>query len=209
MIMVAGDVHGDWARLLSAIKKHEPSILLQCGDFGFWPNHKIWYKYMRLVKYGLTEDTTIYWCDGNHENHEYIGKLTQYNEGGGCLVQPGTYYQSRGSILELPDGRIVLFCGGGVSIDKEYRTPGIDWFPEESIKTYREEALLDSIEARLNGRGVDIVISHTCPESFEISGNLLKMKVGDPTRYVLNGILERYGPSLWYFGHWHQPRHCH
>ena len=37
--------------------------------------------------------------------------------------------------MALPDGRTVLFMGGALSVDKAWRTPGYDWFPEESITT--------------------------------------------------------------------------
>jgi len=43
----------------------------------------------------------------------------------------------RGSTFTLPDGSVVMFFGGANSIDQEYRTFGIDWFPEEAITRER------------------------------------------------------------------------
>jgi len=50
--------------------------------------------------------------------------------------------------------------GGLLRGHKAWRTPGYDWFPEESITTGDLDRLPDI--------HVDIVISHTCPAEFEI-----------------------------------------
>ena len=125
-IMVVGDVHGDW---------------------GYWPKyhgksifHNNWS--MTWDNYGVKNpDTDIYWCDGNHEDHWTLAAWD---------------YMKRGSTLELPDGRTVLFMGGANSIDRKYRRLGDDWFPEELI-TQRQVMELPKVN-------VDIIISHTCPE---------------------------------------------
>jgi len=186
-IMICGDIHGDWASLNTLISKKKPSLILQAGDFGYWP---------REPKYALEKikphDTKIYFCDGNHEDHWAL-KDVKDNE-----LAPNIFYMSRGSVMTLPDGRNVLFFGGADSIDKEDRTLGFDWFPEE-IPSYRDLAAIDKLDMK-----IDIVISHTCPEDFtEMDQWKWKDKVTDPTRKLLSVILDRFKPDLWYFGHWH------
>lgn len=36
-IIVAGDFHGHFGPVNTMIAKQNPSIILQCGDFGWWP----------------------------------------------------------------------------------------------------------------------------------------------------------------------------
>jgi hypothetical protein len=191
-ILVIGDIHGDYGTLNSLISNKKPKIALQTGDFGFFP----YLKEYRLDSMGNTKlvknkpikigDTKLYFCDGNHEDHWTLQKI-ESNE-----IAPNVFYMKRGSILTLEDGRNVLFIGGADSIDKNSRTLGIDWFPEENI-TYND------ILSIPNSVKIDIVISHTCPNEFD-TGIYDK----DSNRDALSHILDTYTPSLWYFGHWHK-----
>jgi len=197
MIIVAGDIHGDFGSLNAMINKQNPEIILQCGDFGFWPAMRPQDFYgptghknakLPIPRVGKTK---VYWCDGNHEDHHsLIARKT--NE-----LWPNVFYQPRASTLQLPDGRTVLFMGGADSYDKPYRTPNIDWFQEELIT----QADMD----RLPKCKVDIVISHTCPCEFVMGMGLgFDLRLNDPCRHALSMILHEYKPALWYFGHWHK-----
>jgi len=102
----------------------------------------------------------------------------------------------RGSTYKLDDGRNILFMGGADSIDKQWRTPGFDWFPEEHITQRDMENLPDE--------KVDIFITHTCPN--ELLPEMIKhdyRKKDDPSNYYLSELWKIYKPDLWYFGHWH------
>jgi len=205
-IIVIGDVHGDWNFLNALINKERPDLILACGDFGYWPKFhnttllsgpgsKKW------DQYGIkTKEAKLYWCDGNHEDHWAI--RTELVEKGISEIMPNVFYMKRGSTLELPDKRIVLFMGGAESTDKIVRTLGHDWFPEETIK---DRDLMELPEHK-----VDIVISHTCPKEFYkklITDRNVNSypwyETRDPSREALSYILSRYKPSLWYFGHFH------
>lgn len=203
-ILVCGDIHGVWAHLNILMNRRQPDIILQCGDMGYWPNfHGVVSDGTGKKKWDLfgirNKSTRIYWCDGNHENHLSLKEL------GNCsaALGPGIFYMKRGSILELPDKREVLFFGGARSIDREYRTVGVDWFPEETIG-YRD---LENLPEEK----IDIVISHTCPVEFDMggwkhtmTGLVYKDRLDDPSRKALSYILDKYRPKLWYFGHFHQ-----
>lgn len=206
-IIICGDIHGLWGYLNTLINKKKPSIILQVGDWGHWVGKKISSRTvngMRISGFDpmgvKAKDTEIFWCDGNHENHNDLDLRTSTP----CEVMPNVFYMRRGSIMTLPDGRVVLFMGGAASIDKHLRTPGVDWFPQEMLsfsELYKlEERGIDKI---------DIVISHTAPCEFN---NLLnkkkiygdyKYKFFDSSQEVLSAILEMFKPSLWYFGHFH------
>jgi hypothetical protein len=98
-IMVVGDVHADFGALNTLLNKKRPKIVLQCGDFGFWPNMKAkdrrnrW----RERKAPIAKDTRLYWADGNHEDHWSL-KARQTNE-----VYPNVFHMKRGATLTLPD----------------------------------------------------------------------------------------------------------
>lgn len=196
MILVCGDIHGYWSSLNTLINKKSPSMILQCGDFGYWPKfhgQSIDGTGKKWDFYGLkNQDTKIYWCDGNHEDHWGLKNVSN-NE-----ILPNVFYMKRGSALTLPDGRNILFIGGAQSIDRFSRTTGVDWFPEETI-TQKEIYDLPDVN-------IDIIISHTCPEEFlcELGfEDYRKEKYKDPSCKALSYVLEKYRPSLWYFGHFH------
>jgi len=197
-ILIVGDTHGEWAPLNKLISSKHPDIILQIGDFGWWPkfhntssiNDGVNYK-RRWDQYGIKNNgCKIYWCDGNHEDHWDLKKHDHPHE-----VMPDVYYMPRCSILVLPDGRRVLFMGGASSIDKRYRTIGHDWFPEEEI-SQRDIMNLPNVD-------IDIVISHTCPNSFLKGSKFCEFKIKDSSNDALEYVFEKYNPSLWYFGHFH------
>lgn len=197
-ILIVGDIHGSWGRLNTLITKKSPDIVLQCGDFGWWPSMEVNVKKhyarnkweLKGVKPG---NSKIYWCDGNHEEHVDLVQDGLIHEMYDCV-----YHASRGSVLVLPDGRNVLFVGGADSIDKQFRTNGIDWFASENISQRDFETIM-SVDVE-----IDIVISHTCPTSFDILDS--REHYSDVNRLVLDEVLIKYKPSYWYFGHWHKFR---
>jgi hypothetical protein len=187
---MVGDTHADWGALEVLIDMEKPELILQCGDFGYWP---------RLADVPQPPDTSnwprIHFCDGNHEDHDALAQRESDE------VLPNVVYQPRGSTLTLPDGRVVLFLGGATSIDKAARVMGRDWFPQE-VPGYEVFEALDGV-----GR-VDIVVSHTCPQEFEMSSGRSgeDVRFRDPTRDLLSYVLDNYRPAQWFFGHWHVRR---
>ncbi len=204
MILVCGDLHGVWQYTNQLISRKHPDIILQTGDFGWWPKlHKSPYitgnKNKRWDQYGLkNHDCKIYFCDGNHEDHWDLQERDQT-----CIheVMDNVFYVPRFNTIKLPDDRTVLFVGGARSTDSHLRQIGVDWFPEEEIK-YRD---LD----RLPKGDIDIVISHTAPREFTLPKKYTgsEMHYHDSSRDALSLVLETYKPKLWFFGHWHDYLH--
>ena len=133
-IIVAGDFHGHFGPVNTMIAKQNPSMILQCGDFGWWPRvHGKQFqsgsgKYIPWDQYSLkNKDTKIFWCPGNHEDWESLNGIDSDNN----EVMKNVYYMERGTILELLDHRKCLFIGGGLSIDRKSRierSPAFGWF---------------------------------------------------------------------------------
>jgi hypothetical protein len=98
----------------------------------------------------------------------------------------------RGSVLEV-NNKNILFMGGAFSIDRSWRILGKSYFLEETIS--QEDVW------RLPDTNIDIVISHTAPNEFEIPLNLKKEH--DPSRDALSYVLNKYSPKKWYLAHFH------
>lgn len=202
-IIVIGDIHGDFQVINHLVRTERPDLILQVGDFGYWPRLHGWPPRDSALELG---DTKLYWCDGNHEDHQSLASLAK----SGCdlsssvEVAPNCFYQPRGSVLTLPDGRNVLFFGGADSSDKDSREEGEDWFAGE----LPGQADLEKLNTDLQ---IDIIISHTCPKKINLretppegySAGPWLAKSGDPTRVLLDHVLKLYAPAKWYFGHFH------
>jgi len=192
--IAVGDIHGEFTPLISIIKENRNTILLQCGDFGWW--RFLRKRIMDLDRICNENNVIIHWCEGNHEDHPFI----KQND----MVTPNIIYQPRGSTVKLSDGRVVLFIGGADSIDKKYRTAGYDWFPKD------ENITMDDID-NLPDIDVDVIISHTAPDYFDLglpaTGYFAGVDLStykDYNRYLLNAVYDKYKPKEWYFGHFHK-----
>jgi Icc-related predicted phosphoesterase len=208
-IIIMGDIHADFGALNQFLNKKRPDIILQCGDFGWWPyrhqTEKIT-RNRRFDQYAVKPgETKIFWCDGNHENHADLQERMKATPGQSLEIPvPGCFYMPRGSVLSLPDGRTVLFFGGAMSTDKEDRTEGDDWWATE-VPTQKDLEFARSQVKALGGR-IDIVISHTGPVAFlrQLPANKIdQARLGDPTVALLNVILDEFRPKQWFFGHFH------
>jgi Icc-related predicted phosphoesterase len=196
MIIIAGDIHGEFWALNNLINKHsEITMIIQCGDFGWWPRCTFDFIDKRENYKLKNHDVTIFWCDGNHEDFEDLNKYKTKTE-----VLPNIFYMPRGTVMELPDKRKILFIGGGLSIDKHLRIPrseNFGWFEEETITQRDIENLPDE--------NIDIIISHTAPEYFTLNDWYKDGRYPvDPSRKALDYVFDKYHPSLWFFGHMHK-----
>lgn len=203
-IIVAGDIHGSWGPLNTLISKKNPELILQCGDFGWWPKFKKRASYIDRNGFRVQAwdpqgirpgNTIIRFCPGNHEDWDDLANRDDFQ------LLPNVYYMPRGSLFTLPDNRVVLFMGGALSVDKHMRTPWVDWFPQELVPYSEFYKLKEK-----NIEKIDIVISHTCPLEFIPilqKVNRYRSEYRDCSQDVLSAILQEYKPDLWYFGHFH------
>jgi Icc-related predicted phosphoesterase len=191
-VIVVGDLHGVFKPLNQLIAAEAPDVVLQCGDLAyFWPGRKSKGK----IK---TNSTKVYWCPGNHENWATINR--DYPPGGIYELEENIFLCAFGSVLELPDKRRVMFCGGAQSVDWRTRIPGESWWEDEIITDNDLKALSDPKMS-----SVDIVISHTKPKSFNFANHKSELKENDVSCRLLDEhVLKEFRPSHWYFGHFHR-----
>ena len=100
-ILAVGDVHGKFGMLNKLINKEKPDLVLQCGDFGYWPKEhgktyvgstgRVTYFDQYCIKPG---DSKIYFCAGNHEDHESLLLKEENNE-----IMKNVFYKKKGSTL--------------------------------------------------------------------------------------------------------------
>ena len=183
-VRLIGDVHGKFKSYEKLIK--DVPVSLQLGDMG------VGFKGLRggeIVNlsnppYDSISKGNHRFIRGNHDNPEVCKKQDYWIPDGSCFKG--------------------MFClGGAVSIDKAWRTEGLDWWPDEEASYEELQDYIDKYELIKP----DIVCTHDCPES--IAGELMmvfnrtKIDDGSRTRQALERMLYIHQPKEWYFGHWH------
>lgn len=186
-ILYVGDIHGEFGKLNSLINKKKPDILIVCGDVAYYWGVE---DNTGKIKPGKTK---VYLVPGNHEHIWKAEKEVGRRNTHPIEIEPNIFYCPIGSCILVHNKRI-LFVGGADSYDKSARTIGIDWFPEELLN----QADLDYI-LNMHQR-VDIIVSHTCPDIFDMN---VPLTFNDPSRKILTILYEKFHPEEWYFGHFH------
>ena len=197
-IMFVGDVHGHFSMLHRLIEIEHPDAVVVVGDFGYW------YQAGRLLHtVNGNFDCPVYFVDGNHENHNALDCLVdKYGNDNPIDVGCNVFYIPRGCIFNL-FGYNILGIGGGYSIDRNWRIIDVSWFEQEEV----QQSDIDN----LKDQPVDIVVSHTCP--FTILDRMTKkIELRHPVNItyserLLDFVLNKYNPSMWFFGHWHGVGH--
>ena len=194
-ILIAGDVHGFFAGFQDASARHAPDLVLQCGDFGYRPDLDM-FPPERGFRDKQGRIVPVHFCDGNHDDCKSLRRLVGAKLKA-CEIAPGVFYQPRGSVLELPGGFTILFAGGAANVDKVARTGHNGRLPEE-ILSEKDFAAFPDLPS------VDMVISHAAPACVALPPGLIAPDCPDPSRAVLDRVLRRYKPRLWFCGHYHQ-----
>lgn len=202
-IYVTGDIHGEIGRFFGndykSLKNNDYVIV--AGDFGLlWHENVQYYNMIKAIS-GL--DFTVLWVDGNHENHDWIDRLTVTRWKGGDIHQitDNCIHLMRGQVYEIEDKTFFTF-GGATSIDRVYRVPGISWW-EREVPSYMEcnEALDNLMNYDYT---VDYIITHAASDQ-----SLFKVNPRFNTDNVTNFLAEierNIKFKHWYFGHYHEDR---
>lgn len=211
-VMIAGDWHRNsrWARHAirdGCSRLDDPRVILQLGDFGFWRDAKIYL--LELSKELQEQDADLFFIDGNHEDHEYLGEVVARHHAGAdpswspgpVPVHPRIWYLPRGYRWEW-QGRTWLALGGAASVDRAFRQEGRSWFREEEITLI--QAGLISMQGPAG-----VMITHECPRRVTVH-----MPLGDPYpgwdlevsrshQELLDRIIDHVEPEWLFHGHMH------
>ena len=97
----------------------------------------------------------------------------------------------------------MMLIGGAYSIDRQWRTEGYDWWPDEQLSLPELNTLVD-VYSTVRPR---IMVTHDCPESLApVMAAIGKFRydyVSNRTRQALQAMLEIHRPEIHIFGHWH------
>lgn len=176
-----GDIHGNTSIVTKYGYRYRDHKIVQVGDMG--------------IGFGKNKPPQLppncSFIRGNHDNPEV------------CKLSP--HYIEDGSITILPSGAKVMFIGGAYSVDKEYRTPGVDWWPEEEL-SYQE---LDKLIVRYCQEKPGIMVTHDAPmtvlhEMF-LKGSH-KPTIKNRTSIAFDEMFSFRRPDYWIFGHWHETK---
>ena len=202
MIIYIGDTHGDLNFIYGVIHKYPACNIIQLGDFG------IGFKgMMESEQYALLETTlrntytNLYIIRGNHDNPKYFNG--DFMEGPIKLVPDYT-------VLEL-EGKRIFCLGGGISIDRSYRTLNVSYWKDEKILYDKER--LQKIEK------IDYVASHSAPDFCKPKGvnsdivnqwcfwdKTLRQELIEERHLIAKifySLNERNKIRGWFYGHFH------
>ena len=175
LVLLAGDTHGDSAALgeifFQAFEIGAKAII-QLGDFGFgWSMGKDGICNFSRLASGMSQETGIplYWLDGNHEAFPRLDQLPVDPITGLRPILNGVTHLPRGSTMKIGNTTFRAF-GGAYSVDIDYRTKGLSWWPEE---TCTEEDVENAIVAG----PADIFLSHDCPAGVQDTEGLRRKLV--------------------------------
>jgi predicted phosphodiesterase len=145
---------------------------LQLGDCGFSYNY---------VKDFDPERHKI--IGGNHDNYDEISE---------CLNYVGDY----GFLWDK-----VGFIRGAYSVDRQWRTPGEDWWSQEELS----QVLMEDVLKWFVKEKPEIMVTHECPiTAFKRLKPEENTFIMNRTATLLEDCFRAHKPKLWIFGHHHR-----
>lgn len=210
MIYICGDTHRtadmhklDIDNFPEQMSMSKSDYVIIVGDCGFtWARDRTNFK---LRKYFNDKPFTTLYIDGNHENFDLLDEMKTYMWNGGKVnfISDSIIRLQRGQVFEI-DGLKFFTFGGAKSVDKDYRTPGISWWPQEMPSSANYAEGLKNLENV--GWYVDYVLTHDCSDRMLdrlLDRDIIYGKFVTRLNFYLEDIEEQLTFKHWYFGHFH------
>lgn len=210
--MLLGDTHANlrWtAFTIDQAAALDVDLIIQLGDFGYWPNFRSGPAFMQGVEKTLAEYNLALWfLDGNHEDHWQLHSADR--PPGAIRLTNHVTYLPRGTRWTWA-GTTWLTIGGASSVDRDWRNEGIDWFAEETLTIKQQHVIADSGHA-------DVVIAHDAPWGVPFLTERLKLQTppeerggwpvdalrdSDRHMHLMSAMLDATQPGTWFHGHHH------
>ncbi len=214
MIYITGDPHGETAHfsesvLLGESKWTAADTLIVCGDFGFiWanPENKEGYAYDQARLDELAQKPyKILFVDGNHENFDVLYTYPLEEGFGGTVrrIRDNIFHLQRGQVYTI-GGYTFFAFGGGYSLDRWLRRPGLSWWPQEMPVATELETGRQSL-AQV-GHRVDFIVTHTAPQVIVKMMRYAPEPHEQPLTMYFDEVWRTTQFSQWFFGHFHEQR---
>lgn len=159
-IAFVGDWHdnGEWAvRAIEYARTERANVIVHAGDFSSW----LAAPYLSRIELALKwAGLQLMFIDGNHDNHHRLAADYPLQLDGRRRITSRIFHLPRGYRWDW-DGVTLMAMGGAQSVNQHILTPGLDWWPEETITDAQAEAAIASGPA-------DVMITHDCPAGFTI-----------------------------------------
>ena len=208
-VAVCGDWHGNlaWLRTLApAITTLAPDVttILQLGDW--WMDTDASDRIFTAA--GIQR---VYVTLGNHEPWGDITPLQREHPGKAIRVSEVTWLLPRPARLHIA-GREILSLGGAASVDRDWRTEGVDWWPDEKITDAH-------VATAIAGGPADVMLTHESPArtpARKVRDVLRSNPLGFPvatrldsglSRRQISRVWDAAQPDLLMHGHMHIPDH--
>lgn len=199
-IRICGDVHSKQDSYINLVKDCDYSF--QLGDMGFnYDKLKVLDPWKHKVLYGNHDRVIVDKYDEVIREDDRF--LTNYG------IFSLDHMLNRESFINtkmktnIPD---IFYSRGEHSIDKAYRTPGLDWFEDEQLTYYK---MLSAIECYAVNKP-KIVISHGCPASiipYVANPAFAHLNIKpSATAVMLEEMYRMHKPDFWFFGHHHRDK---
>jgi hypothetical protein len=201
-VAFAGCWHGNTNYAKKAIRHaadQGATAIVHTGDLGYWVRSAAMEALsVTLYQHGLR----MLWVDGDHDDHPGLAHLAP--DGHGLHpVADQIWHLPRGYRWTWASLRF-LAMGGARSIDRRFRTPGQDWWPQEAITTTQALAAISQGPA-------DVMVTHDCPSGVTPAGLVSPLPAAwipeepsaDAHRTLLGSVVDEVGPAWLIHGHYH------
>lgn len=204
MIYITGDMHGKidmnkfYMRNFPQQKGlTKQDIVIICGDFGgIWTNR---IENERIIRILSNRPWTTLFCDGNHENFEYLYEYPEVDLFGGRAhqISSSIYHLMRGEIYTI-EGSTFFVMGGAASHDRPH-IQGLGWWEQELPSMQEYDHAMETLD-KYHWQ-VDYVITHCAPSSIQQYFN--RHFLIDGLTSFLEDVKKKLTFKNWYFGHYH------
>lgn len=216
-LYVTGDTHGAVAARVELLLSEHPTMvpeetaLFILGDAGL--NYYLGKRDKKHQREVEAKGVYVYCVYGNHEERpkNVPGMELIHDEfvNGAVWIDknfPHIRYFTDWGIYTVM-GKHMLVIGGAYSVDKFYRLQNnFNWFPSEQLTDYEMRACSYSTEGKI----FDLVLSHTCPLSFQPTdlflGCIDQSTVDNTMEKWLEQLKDKINWNIWLYGHYHADR---
>jgi hypothetical protein len=156
--LLVGDLHANTGaafEILDHAAEIGADLVLQVGDYGWWPRADWGQKFIRKVDRRLAlRGLDLWWVDGNHEDFDRLDAIP-IDADGRRQLSDHVWHLPRGFRWQWTNSTWVA-VGGASSVDKQDRVEGKDWFAAEELTNEQADLIVADGPA-------DIVVAHDAP----------------------------------------------